>query len=96
MKTSKQKSTALGVKHVQGDMYYGSEDSSGLKKGQQRGGKVKVCTQHAKNKSSKSFCSHAVESSMSGLSVMQQVAFQMHQMQRRSGNMSKCCLAPHQ
>lgn len=32
MKTSKQKSTALGVKHVQGDMYYESEDSSGLEK----------------------------------------------------------------
>lgn len=33
MKTSKQKSTALGVKHVQGDVYQEIRDSSGLKKG---------------------------------------------------------------
>lgn len=33
MKTSKQKSTALGVKHVQGAVYQEIRDSSGLKKG---------------------------------------------------------------
>lgn len=31
---------------------------------------------------------------MSGLSVMQKVSFQMHQMQRRSDNISTCCLTP--
>lgn len=77
MKTSKQKSTALGVKHVQGDMYYESRDSSGLKKGQQRGGKVKVCTQHAKNKSSKSF-------------VVMRWRVQRQVCQSCNGSLSKC------
>lgn len=71
MKTSKQRSTALGVKHVQGGVDSESLDSSGLKKGQQRGGKIKVCTQHAKISVVQIICSHAVESSMSSLSVMQ-------------------------
>lgn len=96
MKTGKQKSRALGVKHVQGDVYLESLDSSGLKKRQWWEGKVKVCTQHANKLVVQIICSHAVESWVSGLSVMQQVAFQMQQMQRRSGNISKCCLAPHQ
>lgn len=43
------------MKHVQGHVYEESGESSGLKKEKQRGGKVKVCTQHAKHKPSKLF-----------------------------------------
>lgn len=47
----------------------------------EKGNNVDFCSQQAK----------VLNLQSSGLSVMQWVSFQMHQMQRRADNMSKCC-----
>lgn len=81
MLTSKQKSTAVGEacsrQHLLRERRQLSTEEWTVEKGKN----VDFCSQQAKVSNPQS----------SGLSVMQWVSFQMHQMQRRADNMSKCC-----